>query len=147
MNFVVLLLLYCIIKYVNATAASCTPSNWKATNVTASVAPQNPQIGQTYTLTVDYHIDEPLTGGDAHYLGTMDGFLLINNKYDLCSEILKDSDTPCPLCPDGPCNVHSESTSEIPDWFPEGNLDLKITWTDQNGADVLCIDFNDVVLE
>jgi ML domain len=77
-------------------------------------------------------------GAKAKYVGKLDGFTVLNDTYDLCTEILATTDTPCPL---GPGHIDAQSSDVVPDWVPSGALELKVTWTDQNSQNVLCIDF------
>eukprot|EP01138_Halocafeteria_seosinensis_P010295 gb/GECG01010513.1/.p1 GENE.gb/GECG01010513.1/~~gb/GECG01010513.1/.p1 ORF type:complete len:144 (+),score=19.48 gb/GECG01010513.1/:1-432(+) len=117
-------------------AKPCDESKVIATNVEVSMSPSNPGPGESYSLTVSYDLgDTVVDGGKAKYYATLGGFPVVNQSDDLCED-LKDGKTPCPLTG----HVSSTTTDVVPDDLPHGNLHSTITYIDQSGNEVVCIE-------
>jgi hypothetical protein len=120
-------------------ASSCTSKDAIASNVELKVSPTtNLHVGQKYTLTSDFDLSETIKSGQAKYVGKLNGFTVLNDKYDLCRDIVDD----CPL------NMGHNTifdTDTIPDFVPTGNFDLTVKWLTDDNREILCADYHFVI--
>jgi hypothetical protein len=94
--------------------------------------PVAPTAGANFTTIFDYDLDKVVTSGTARYYATLNGLPVLNQDDDLCVD--QGSADPCPLA----IGHHKDySTSEMPSF--SGKLVSKLTWLDQDGEEVLCV--------
>jgi len=100
-----------------------------ALKITAlSFSPSAPVAGQNGTLSTSYDVPYEITQGVAKYTCTLNGFPVLSDTYDLCTQ------TACPITVG-----HHDDTSEsaIPD--VKGTIVCKIKWTTVAEEELLCI--------
>ena len=102
-----------------------------AHDFTVTVSTDTPAKDENVTTTFDFTLDAPVTGGTASYSATLNGFGPYTSSAPLCDEVAKSGD-PCPLAAG---HHHQESVSAA---STTGKLVLKITWTSETGAEILC---------
>ena len=112
--------------------AICSSPNALAKNFVASVSTDTPLKGENVTTIFDFDLDAPITGGTARYEATLNGFPY-SASAPLCEETQKSGD-PCPLAA-GHHHEVSVATNSV-----SGKLATKITWVDENLAEVLCVE-------
>lgn len=118
--------------------SSCSSPDSIATDLQLQLTPPNPTINSKYVLDSTYTLTETVTGGSANYYVTLSGFPIVNQKNDLCKD-LQNGPTPCPLNK-GP--IKSQINGVIPSNTPHGSYNTKITWTNSNNQEILCIQFD-----
>jgi hypothetical protein len=93
-----------------------------------SFSPTAPIPGQNGTLFTHYEVPYEITAGVAKYTCTLNGFPVLSDTYDLCTQ------TKCPLTVG-----HHDDTSEsaIPD--VKGTIVCKIKWETEKAEELLCI--------
>lgn len=111
-----------------ATITNCGTSADKAQNLQVTLNPSSPTPGSNMTLTFDYDLTETITGGTADYKVVLNGIPYTSSKA-LCTQ---------EACPIAAGHQHDVSTSEFPAGIT-GKMISSISWTDQNGAPVLCV--------
>ena len=112
--------------------AICSSPNALAKNFVASVSTDTPAKGENVTTIFDFDLDAPITGGTANYAVTLNGFPY-SASASLCEETQKSGD-PCPLAA-GHHHQASVATNSV-----SGKLSTKITWVDENLAEILCVE-------
>jgi hypothetical protein len=100
------------------------------------MVPSAPVAGQEIRIIIDYILDSPVTGGEAIYTASFNGFPLPPTTQPLCPDL--ETTTPCPIVA-GP--VHFEGTSVLGDGNTHGTLVTTTTWKDQDGNQILCWGF------
>jgi hypothetical protein len=93
-----------------------------------SFSPTVPVAGQNGTLFTHYDVPYEITGGIVKYTCTLNGFPVVSDTKDLCTE------TACPIVVG-----HHDDTSEsaIPD--VKGTIVCKIKWETVKAEELLCI--------
>lgn len=93
-----------------------------------SFSPTEPIPGQNGTLFTHYDVPYEITGGVAKYTCTLNGFPVLSDTYDLCTQ------TACPVKAG-----HHDDTSEsaIPD--VTGTIVCKIKWETVTAEPLLCV--------
>jgi len=93
-----------------------------------SFSPTDPIPGQNGTLFTHYEVPYEITAGVAKYTCTLNGFPVLSDTYDLCTQ------TKCPITAG-----HHDDTSEsaIPD--VKGTIVCKIKWETTTAEELLCI--------
>ena len=93
-----------------------------------SFSPTAPIPGQNGTLFTHYEVPSEITAGVAKYTCTLNGFPVLSDTYDLCTQ------TKCPITVG-----HHDDTSEsaIPD--VKGTIVCKIKWETTTAEELLCI--------
>ena len=96
-----------------------------------SLSPANPIPGELVALNLDYTVPEGVmvTGGQATYAVTYNFLPLAPTIEPLCQNI------PCPL---GAGTYQNSSSSTWPTGL-SGSVNTKITWADDTGTPLLCI--------
>ena len=100
------------------------------------MVPSAPVAGQEILIIIDYILDSPVTGGEAIYTASFNGFPLSPTTELLCPDLEKT--TPCPITAG---LVHFEGTSVLGDSSTHGTLVATTTWKDQDGNQILCWGF------
>lgn len=93
--------------------------------------PANPALGSTISLSLDYTVPEGLTvtDGTTTYAITLNFIPFQPSINPLCQDI------PCPLGP----GTYSNITQSMWPSGVSGSFTSKMTWTDQDTAELLCI--------
>jgi hypothetical protein len=112
--------------------AICSSPNALAQNFVASVSTDTPAKGENVTTIFDFDLAYPITGGTVNYDVTLNGFPY-SASASLCEEVQKSGD-PCPLAA-GHHHESSTATNSV-----SGKLTTKITWVDENLAEILCVE-------
>jgi len=93
-----------------------------------SFSPTEPIPGQNGTLFTHYDAPYEITAGIAKYTCTLNGFPVLSDTYDLCTQ------TKCPIT----VGHHDDtSESEIPN--VKGTIVCKIKWETEKTEELLCI--------
>ena len=108
----------------------CSSDTALARNFAASISTDTPAKGENVTTIFDFDLDYPIAGGTAKYAASLNGFPY-SASAPLCEETQKSGD-PCPLAA-GHHREESTSTNSV-----TGKLITKITWVDENNAEILC---------
>jgi hypothetical protein len=97
-----------------------------------SLEPANPAPGELVTMNLDYTVPEGfvVNDGEAKYAINYNFLPLAPTIEPLCQNI------PCPL---GPGTYANKTSSTWPSGV-SGSVNTKITWTDETGTQLLCID-------
>ena len=90
--------------------------------------PTVPVAGQNGTLFTHYDVPYEITGGIAKYTCTLNGFPVLSDTKDLCTE------TACPIVAG-----HHDDTSESPIPDVKGTIVCKIKWETTKAEELLCI--------
>ena len=101
-----------------------------------TMTPSSPVAGQEVILSVDYVLDSLVTGGEAKYTASFNGFPLSPTTEALCPDV--ESSTPCPIAAG---KVHYESPITMGDSTTHGTLVATTTWTNQDGLQIICWGF------
>jgi len=123
-------ILIMLLPFVTGQATICSAPNALATDFTVTLSNDKPVKGENVTTTFDFTLGAPVTGGIARYAATLNGFPY-STTAPLCDEVAKSGD-PCPL---EAGRHHQVSTSAA---TTSGKIVVKITWTNEAGADILC---------
>ena len=111
--------------------SNCGGSHDGAQILNMSWSPQVVSPGVDTELTIGYALDQPFTGGKAKYTYKVNGLPFAPTYEDLCTQ------TECPK----ESGDHVEvSKSTWPDF--SGSLVSTISWTNQNGLPLWCIQMN-----
>jgi len=102
-----------------------------------SLDPVAPVAGQWVHITVDYDLDSPVTGGEATYSASFNGFPLTPSVDSLCADFANTTSS-CPLAA-GP--VFYQNWIQMGDGTIHGTLDASTSWSDQDGTRILCWGF------
>jgi hypothetical protein len=104
---------------------------------TMTMDPAAPVAGGWAQITIDYDLDSDVTAGDALYEGSFNGFPFVPTMNPLCPDFANTT-SPCPLLL-GP--VYYQNWVQMGDGTIHGTLVASTTWSDQNGAQILCWSF------
>jgi hypothetical protein len=109
----------------------CSNGLGRAVVLGVGSSPEDPRAGDNVTLWVAYDLpDPPITGGTAKYSYALNGIPFPASNYDLCTQ------TECPK----PVGFNNESSSSL---FPSGisgKIVSAVSWTDQTGELVWCVE-------
>ena len=123
-------ILIMLLPLIAGQAVICSMPNALATDFTVTLSNDKPAKGENVTTTFDFTLGAPVTGGIASYAATLNGFPY-SSTAPLCDEVAKSGD-PCPLVAG---RHHQVSTSAA---TTSGKIVVKITWTNEAGAEILC---------
>ena len=117
-----------VLTNANTVAVSDCGVNPILTTTDLSFSPTAPIPGQNGTLFTHYDAPYDITAGVAKYTCTLNGFPVLSDTYDLCTQ------TKCPITAG-----HHDDTSEsaIPD--VKGTIVCKIKWETTTAEELLCI--------
>ena len=110
---------------------ACGGQTGRATLLGFDSVPANPVAGDNVSTWIAYSFSSPaITGGTATYAYSLNGLPFPSSTYDLCTQT---------VCPKEP-GIYNETSSAI---FPSGvsgKIVSSITWKDQNGELVWCVE-------
>jgi len=123
---------------VSASIDVCSSSNALVKDLNVSTSPENPVIGQDYTLTLDFTSPVGITEGSKQKIKmTFDGFPVSNDEVSLCDELVKNN-IDCPVA----AGHHTMSWSAtIPTDIPSGELRGSQAWYTESGEELFCFKF------
>lgn len=96
--------------------------------------PPAPISGDWVTVHIAYTLEKPITGGQAIYTASLNGFPLTPTTNELCTD-METTTTPCPIQAG---QVSFEGISQLGDGTIHGTISATTTWIDQDGEEVLC---------
>jgi hypothetical protein len=102
-----------------------------------SLEPAAPIAGEWVHVMVDYDLDSEVTGGEASYAATFNGFPLTPSVDSICQDFANTTSV-CPIAP-GP--VFYQNWFQMGDGILHGTLSASTSWSDQNGTPILCWEF------
>jgi len=117
---------------------NCGSSSDTAKNLIISITPDSPKGGQEVTTIFKYDLSKEVTSGKASYGFTFNGIPFSPTVDDLCA------DQAGGCCPD-PCPLavgahENKSLSNFPEGV-SGKIVTTIKWTDQDNAQILCVEW------
>ena len=120
--------LFVVLANANTVAVSDCGTNPLLTVTDLSFSPTAPVPGQNGTLFTHYEVPSEITAGVAKYTCTLNGFPVLSDTYDLCTQ------TKCPIA----VGHHDDkSESAIPD--VKGTIVCKIKWETEKAEELMCI--------
>lgn len=120
-----------------ADVSSCTSKTAITQNIEVSCSPNQPEVGDTVTLIVTYDLLQTITEGSIVYQVNLNGFPVVNQKDDLCTDIAKGND-PCPLA----IGFHNTTASfQVPD--VSGDISGSVIWSQTpSNLQIFCLQFS-----
>lgn len=120
------------------TYRNCGSSSDTAKNLVISIVPDAPKAGQSVTTIFQYDLSKEVTSGTASYGFTFNGIPFSPELHDLCEE---QSGGCCPdPCPLAAVYHENKSISDFPSGV-SGKIVTTIKWTDQDDAQILCVEW------
>jgi len=112
----------------SASIAPCSTAGRFTIN-SLSMLPDPPVVGQNVTMTFDYtNPGAPVAAGTAKYSISYNG-IPYSSTEDLCTQV------PCPIT----AGEHVLRSSSLWDGSASGKIVTTITWADEAGAGLLCV--------
>ncbi|KAL2835573.1 hypothetical protein BJY01DRAFT_252535 [Aspergillus pseudoustus] len=102
---------------------------------TLKVDPETAGVGGPVNVTVKGTLREEVTGGEANFRLLYSSILLLNRRFDLCTEVLGGSTLDCPVKP-GPVSFVKEVQIKT---SLQGKLTLTLNIWDDEDSKVACI--------
>ena len=118
-----------------ASVSDCSSGSSLFKLTSMSFSPDPTVIGQNSTLLLSMTVPEEINGGTATYATTYN-FIPFSPTVDpLCNTI---------VCPVRTGTLDTKSSYPIPDTLT-GSLGIKITWTDDTGRELLCVNIRTTI--